>query len=71
MTLSNTDAAYALHNSPRLRAMPPHRFVGWALSRMGAVDRSNFEATWRCGGFTQSGYLARMGYATAHQQAAE
>ena len=62
MTMNTTDCARTLANSARLRALPPHRFVLWAMSRMGSVDRANFEATWRNGGFTAAGYLARMGY---------
>ena len=61
MTMTNSDCAQALASSARLRALPPHQIVLWATTRMGGVDRAIFEATWRNGGFTAAGYLARMG----------
>lgn len=62
MTMTNSDCAHRLAHSAKLRNMRPHEFVLWAVRQMGGIERGCFERTWRNGGYTQAGYLARMGY---------
>jgi len=62
MTMTNSDCAHRTVKSAKLQAMKPTEFVLWATKQMGSAERGCFERTWRNGGFTQVGYLARMGY---------
>lgn len=64
MTMTNRECATRLAKQPRLQGMTSTQFVLWALKQMGSVERGCFERTWRNGGYTQSGYLVRMGYST-------